>query len=236
MGSLYFNDFKIEPENKLIKQAVFSAAPETQWSSSDLGLPNQSDAEAAELSRGSVLDSLDSIIVKDLGDDSGSDDDLTIEAKRIMRDRKREKQQLEKLGTLTPISTSTLSSSSSVPLGHSCSKTGRDPIPMRKKRADTQIQTEKEFAEDLIKQLAQIENLDRGEEEIEASDGRVLTRAIKSHTDRAKSVIQDSVRRPSSRKTLTFSTVEELQFEKTGENKETSSDEEEPSTSQRSKS
>ena len=39
-------------------------------------------------------------------------------AKRIMRDRKREKQQLEKLGTLTPISTSTLSSSSSVPLGH----------------------------------------------------------------------------------------------------------------------
>ena len=31
--------------------------------------------------RGSVLESLDSIVVRDLGDDSGSDDDLTIEGK-----------------------------------------------------------------------------------------------------------------------------------------------------------
>merc|ERR1711973_340282 len=174
MGSFNFSKFKIEPKNRVKNlQAVFSAAPDTPWSSSDLGLDDPIEEEA--LRRGSVLESLDSIVVRDLGDDSGSDDDLTIEAKRVMRERKREKQQLEKLGTLTPI-VSTSTEATSIPASLASSKMGMDPIPMRKKRADTQISTEKEFAKALAEQLAQIENQDRGEEEIADSDGRVLRR------------------------------------------------------------
>merc|ERR1712134_200686 len=116
MGSCIFSKLKIEPNTRAkILQAIFSAAPDTPWSSSDLGLDDPIEEEA--LRRGSVLESLDSIVVRDLGDDSGSDDDLTIEAKRVMRERKRDKQQLEKLGTLTPI-VSTSTEAASIPVSH----------------------------------------------------------------------------------------------------------------------
>ena len=44
-----------------------------------------------------------STIVKFFGDSSGSEDDLGLEAKRIIRARKKEKEHLESLGPIVPI-------------------------------------------------------------------------------------------------------------------------------------
>ena len=45
------------------------------------------------------------MIVDDLGNDSGSDDDLGAEAKRIRQKHLQERKKLKKLGTLIPIDT-----------------------------------------------------------------------------------------------------------------------------------
>ena len=45
--SFNFSKFKIEPKNRVKNlQAVFSAAPDTPWSSSDLGLDDPIEEEA----------------------------------------------------------------------------------------------------------------------------------------------------------------------------------------------
>jgi len=46
-----------------------------------------------------------STVVKVFDDSSGSDDDLGLEAKRILRARKKEREQIESLGPLVPIDT-----------------------------------------------------------------------------------------------------------------------------------
>ena len=47
--------------------------------------------------------SRNSYVVKFLDDDSGSDDGLNLETRRIMRERRREQKRIEQLGPLLPI-------------------------------------------------------------------------------------------------------------------------------------
>merc|ERR1712097_144379 len=56
-------------------------------------------------SASTLLLSEEAIVIDNLGDSSGSEDDLGTEAKRILRKRKKEKEKLAKLGKLIPIGT-----------------------------------------------------------------------------------------------------------------------------------
>jgi len=69
--------------------------------------------------------------------DSGSDNDLSNEAKRIMKRRKKEKEQLERLGSLVPIDTDTEADILRIAESNSTAT----PIPPRPKRIEMSIQT-----------------------------------------------------------------------------------------------
>jgi len=73
----------------------------------------------------SAPDNPENTVILDLGDSSGSEEDLGLEAKRIMRDRRRENDRLKSLGNLVPLASSEESTSSQIP-----------PLPLRRKRAE----------------------------------------------------------------------------------------------------
>jgi len=73
----------------------------------------------------------------ELDSDSGSDEGLSNEAKRIMKSRKKEQDRLKRLGSLVPIDTET--DLDNIRLAESCSTAA--PIPPRPKRVEMSLQT-----------------------------------------------------------------------------------------------
>ena len=84
-----------------------------------------------------------STIVKYLDTSSGSDDDLGLEARRIMRARKKEQQHMQSLGPLVPIDGENSNDDDSVSTNNDRTSSeisfSRLPIPLRVKRAETEL-------------------------------------------------------------------------------------------------
>jgi len=73
--------------------------------------------------------------IKHLDSSSGSDDDLNLEARRVMRQRKKEKERLEKLGPMVPL----VLESDADPVTPSGSILDIPAIALRSKRAETEL-------------------------------------------------------------------------------------------------
>jgi hypothetical protein len=87
-----------------------------------------------------------SVIMRYLDNSSGSDDDIGPEARRIMNDRKKDRKRIEELGPLVPIdmdvdepTASTTADQSESVVPHTTYESLRGAIPLRRKRADTQL-------------------------------------------------------------------------------------------------
>jgi len=135
-----------------------------------------------------VLLSEEAIVVDDLGDSSGSDDDLGPEAKRILRKRKLEKQKLAKLGKLIPIETEL--DQDTISIAESISNA--QPLPLRTKVAES--------------------NLTMADQSLPGSTtaSNLLLVSSKASIPTSNSMLVDTVSRIS--KSVDFGIIEEKQF------------------------
>ena len=91
---------------------------------------------------------------------SGSDDDLGLEARRIMRARKKEQQHIQSLGPLVPIDSENSNDDDSVQgsISETSCKCDRLPIPLRVKRAETELIVTQILAELYALRLKKLES------------------------------------------------------------------------------
>jgi len=140
--------------------------------------------------RPSLLPSPDTstMIIDDLAYDSGSDDEMSIEAKRVLRRKKLEREKLQKLGKLIPLETE--NEPEIIKLAESQSEAYA--LPMRPKEE--------------ISNLTELVN----RTSVRSS---MLTNITESELSRRQSIISEECRRRKS-KAVGFGLVEETQFDK----------------------
>jgi len=130
--------------------------------------------------------------LKNLDSSSGSDDDLNLEARRIMRQRKKEKERLEKLGPMIPLVVNSDSDTALAEEGTSYVENNFPAIALRVKRAETELIPEIMISE-------------------------IFKDDLMSHHSSAdlsrKSAFISTSRKPSRKSGVNFGLVEQLQFE-----------------------
>jgi len=169
------------------KDANVGATPTRQSTS----VQSASSSMSGATPRHSLLPSPDTsaMIIDDLAYDSGSDDEMSIEAKRVLRRKKLEREKLQKLGKLIPIETE--NEPEIIKLAESHSEAYA--LPMRPKE-----------------EVSNLTELSKRSSMIRSS---ILTHVTESEVSRRQSIISEECR-PRKSKAVGFGLVEETQFDK----------------------
>jgi len=166
--------------------------------------PSVSNAQAASTYSSGSFTQRPSVIKKYLDNSSGSDEDLNLEARRIMRQRKKEQERLERLGPMIPLDQSDFTADDSATSSASSEEykvtTLFSAIALRTKRAETEL---------IVPHMAIVSELFQQEQAKNNHPGSIESDPT---TSQIKSALADDVRQACRKSVVNFGIVEERQF------------------------